>query len=697
MTTLSRGAAARTLTDLLRLAGPGYGRVRLGEAMPHVREELTADDLVATLRNLGVAVICVDRVRPREIAAQDCPCLMVGADGQVTTVLDARGGQLLVRRGDAEPRWASPGPGRVRLVAIDEMAAVDAGQGGLATFLRALRPQMALLAAVSLVTALLGLAAPVLIMVLYDQVIPTDATDLLRALIVAMAGLLAIDFAIRVVRGRALAWVGAGIEARLGLALVAKLAALPIGRVQGTGVQRQIARLRQFEGLRGIFTGPVATTLLDAPYAILFFAVIWALSPAIGLLVLALAAAFAVAAWLTLPVETRLNARAAADRAELNARMIEAARHQWSIQRLGLGGVWTRRCEAAADVAAASARAARQFHLGCQAVGQTLMMAAGIGAVVLGTRAALDGGLTFGGLIALITLVWKVLAPVQALFSSGAQIAGFVRTARQVEATLALEEEPRRGLGRQDRREFRAEVRLEGAALRYPGTADAAIAGVSATFRPGELVMVCGRNGSGRSSLLRLVGGLHRPSAGKLFLDGIDYRQLAVDDLRGAVAHVPQVADFFHGTVLQNFRLADPSAREDEIWAALVAVGVEREVQALPDGIETRLSEEARRTLARGTLQALSIARGVLRRTSIHLFDEPCAGLDPRHEEAFLAWLTARKGEGTVVMVTDRPSHLQLADRLVYLEGGRVIVNDTGPDALRRVRGLLASMRKGQP
>ena len=215
------------------------------------------------------------------------------------------------------------------------------------------------------------------------------------------------------------------------------------------------------------------------------------------------------------------------------------------------------------------------------------------------------------------------------------------------------------------------------------------------TIEPGELVVVCGRNGSGKSTLLKLIDGLHAPSAGSIRIDGIDYRQIAADDLRSAIAYTPQVGEFFHGTVLQNFRLVAPEVEEVEVRAALAAMHLEEEIGRLPEGLETRLSEDVRRQMSRATFQALVLARSLVRRGDLHLFDEPCSGLDGAREAAFLRRLQDLRGRRTVVMVSDRPSHFRLADRLVMLDRGRVVVNETGEAGLGKVRARFDAITKG--
>ncbi len=694
MSVAAPSVALSHLTALVQATGWPGDTARLCEATPHLQANLTARDMTRSLENLGLSVQSIEGVRLRAIAASDCPCLFVPDAGTPLVILDVRETEILIAGEVGQPAWVSAGSGRGCLISVDRTAVAARPDESLRDIVRSFRGTFALLVGISFFTGLLGFAAPVLIMVVYDRLIPTASVEFLWALVIGMAGVLATDIALRTIRGRSLAWMGAQIERRMGLALFRKLAVLPVDKVQATAVEQQIARLKQFEGLRGIFTGPLLTTLLDLPFILMFFTAICFLDLEIGLLILGLAATFGVAALVTVPSQTRLNARSAQEREVLSALMLEASTQQRSIQRFGLGKIWTERCEAALVRTATAARAARQVsHMG-QIFGQSLMIAAGIGCVYLGTTSALSGEVSFGALIALISLTWKVLAPVQMLYSSAYQVAGHLRSGRQVETFLSLPEERRRGPSRSPYRRFRGTLRLEGVTHRYSAITDPALAGASVEIAAGELVVVCGRNGAGKSTFLKLLGGLHPPTNGSILIDGIDYRQIALDELRDSINYVAQTAEFFHGSVLQNFQLASPTATEEDVRATLEEAGLGPEVALLPEGLQTRLSEEVRRTLPTGTMQAMSVARGLMRNRALYLLDEPASGIGMDHEDALCQRLELLRGHRTVVMVSDRPSHFSLADRLILLDRGRVVINDTGPEALRKVRALYSSMRK---
>lgn len=689
-----RAASLRLLQRLVEHAGWRGEARALANAAPHLSERLTPEDHIATLENLGLPLF-VAETRLGRLTADDCPCLFIAQNGAVMSVLARTGDMMLVMEsGDGKPaRRAAPGARRgPRGVMVKVLA--DGGDGGprppaaLGDMLTGFRGALVSLLAASFFTNLMAFATPVLIMVIYDRVIPTDAVDLIWSLALAMGLIFATDAALRALRARVAAHLGVRVERSLGLALFRKLTALPLAQVEKSGAHDQLARLKQFEGLRDIFTGQIFSTFLDLPFTLLFLGVVFALSPAIGVMLIGVAAAFGLAGLVAAPAQRRLNAAAAAAKTAHQKLLFEITSHQRAIRRLGAETAWADRAGRLAERSARQARRAKRWQMIAQAFGQSLMMAAGVGVIAIGAEQALAGDLSFGGLIAVMALVWRFLGPVQALYANASRIQSFAQSRRQVDRVLALDEEFVRGASVSRMKTFSGRLALVNATCRFDAASDPALAGVSISVGRGELVMIAGNSGAGKSTLLNLVTRLVSPVAGGVRLDGVDYRQIAADELRRAVAHDLQEPAFFHGTLRQNFRLSDPTLSDEAIAAALDCLDLAREVEALPEGLDTRLTGAVQARMSRSVLRGLSLARCLARDAPIYLFDEPCMGLDSDREHAFLRVLQAMKGRKTTLMVTNRPSHFELADRLILLDRGRVLVNDKGPAARKKISAL---------
>jgi ABC-type multidrug transport system fused ATPase/permease subunit len=199
------------------------------------------------------------------------------------------------------------------------------------------------------------------------------------------------------------------------------------------------------------------------------------------------------------------------------------------------------------------------------------------------------------------------------------------------------------------------------------------------------MVAVTGPSGSGKSTLLKVLLGLYPQYMGTVRLGGLDMRQLDPAEIRAAIGYASDHLTFFYGTVAGNLRFAFPDATDHEIVEALAAVGIQLPHPALPEGIETRISSTASRSFSQGMLCRLSLARAFVKKPSIILLDDAHSGLDDGGDAALLSHLSALRGKTTVVLVTARPSHMRVADRIVVMNAGTVVTSGRPDNIVPRI------------
>ncbi|WP_436399144.1 peptidase domain-containing ABC transporter [Roseobacter sp. S98] len=684
------------LQRLMIEAGWHSSTRNLTEAAPHLASAISGNELLATLENLDVPV-SIAEAGLRDVTEKDCPALFIEKSGTICGVLDAGSkGVLVIRPGDEHPQWETPDRKNGTVVRIERFAPSDAQLSfddfrTITSGFRGLIPGLVL---ASFMTNLMGLVTPLLIMMIYDRVIPADSVPLVISLTMAVGLVLLADAGFRLARSHAVSFMGKTVEHRLGLALFRKLMSLPPDQIKSSEVDQQISRFKQFEGTRDFFSGQSMVTLLDLPFTLIFLGLIFFLAPTVGFLVVGLIVVFAIAIWVTLPVQQTLNTQAARVKARQQKILFETVRMQRSIYRLGLGSFWTDKNAAVAREAASTSRVARRFQMLCQMFGQSIMMIAGVGAVVLGTVSAMEGSITFGALIAVMALVWKVLTPLQSLHANAPQLAGFLRSREQIDRVLAMPQEMVRGAATSHQKQFDGRITLSGVTHRFPEATDPAISQVSAEFAAGEFVCISGNSSSGKTTLLELIMGLHTPLVGSVQLDGMDIRQIPVDDLRQAFSYAQKKPDAFHGTLLQNFRLAAPTVPEDEIRAVIAEMGLEDDLNALTDGLNTRLTEKYRQSLPVSTSRGFALVRTFIRPARVYLLNDPDAGLDYLRKQALMTYLNRIRGDHTVIVVSNDPEYVNIADRCLYMSGGRVVADDTGASGRRKVNALIKANRE---
>jgi ABC-type multidrug transport system fused ATPase/permease subunit len=221
------------------------------------------------------------------------------------------------------------------------------------------------------------------------------------------------------------------------------------------------------------------------------------------------------------------------------------------------------------------------------------------------------------------------------------------------------------------------EVRFEDVRFRYL-TGGEVLRGVDLVAAPGEIVAVCGPTGSGKTSLLNLLPRFYDPTGGRVSLGGVDLRDVPIEELRGAVAIVTQRPILFSVPLRDNLTAARPDAPWDEVLAACEAAGVAGFAEELPKGYDTLIGERGV-NLSGGQRQRVALARALVAGARVIVLDDPLSAVDTQTERNLVRRLRPALEGRTVLVATQRLSTIELADRAVVLDDGRIL--ESGPPA----------------
>ncbi len=219
-------------------------------------------------------------------------------------------------------------------------------------------------------------------------------------------------------------------------------------------------------------------------------------------------------------------------------------------------------------------------------------------------------------------------------------------------------------------------LELRGAGFSYPGASDPVLHDVSFVVRPGETTAVIGSTGAGKTTLLNLLPRLTDVTAGAVLVGGVDVRAWDADALRSRIGLVPQKAFLFTGTVASNLRYGAPEATDDELWAALEVAQAKAFVQALPGGLDAPIAQGGS-NVSGGQRQRLAIARAVVRRPEVYLFDDSFSALDATTDARLRAALRPVTRDSAVVVIAQRVQSIRDADQIVVLDDGMVVGRGT--------------------
>ena len=226
-----------------------------------------------------------------------------------------------------------------------------------------------------------------------------------------------------------------------------------------------------------------------------------------------------------------------------------------------------------------------------------------------------------------------------------------------------------------------AGLEFRGVQLSYPGADAPVLHDVSFVARPGRTTAVIGSTGAGKTTLVNLVPRLFDVTAGAVLVDGVDVREIEPETLWSRIGLVPQQSFLFSGTVASNLRYGKPDATEDEMWRALEIAQARDFVEAMPEGIEAPVSQGGT-NVSGGQRQRLAIARAIIRRPAIYLFDDSLSALDLATDARLRAALARVTRDATVVLVAQRVSTIVGADQILVLEDGVVVGRGTHEELL---------------
>jgi ATP-binding cassette, subfamily B, bacterial len=279
--------------------------------------------------------------------------------------------------------------------------------------------------------------------------------------------------------------------------------------------------------------------------------------------------------------------------------------------------------------------------------------------------------LTIGGLLGFVTYLTQMYSPMQGLGQLSNQV--YAASAGAERVLELLDEQPLVDEPAHPRRVHRAlgALRLDGVGYHYPGSSRPALRGVNLLIEPGQTVAVVGASGAGKSTLAALLLRFRDPDTGTVSLDGVDLRRITRADLSWNIAAVLQETLVFDGTVAENIRWGRPGATDAEVVAAARAADAHEFVTALPEGYDTRVGQRGR-ALSGGQLQRIAIARAMIRDAPVLLLDEPTTGLDAESTQRVLEPLRRLMAGRTTVVISHNLLTVSDADRIVYLEQGRI-------------------------
>jgi ATP-binding cassette subfamily C protein LapB len=568
---------------------------------------------------------------------------------------------------------------------------VEIPKGRLAEWLAApLRRNRAIYLKVALAAVMINLFALVtalFTMTVYDRVVPNNATESLIGLTIGLVIILGFDFALKLLRAYFVDVAGARIDRDIGKSIFKRILSMrmDLGRKSTGGLAGLV---REIETLRDFFASATVTALVDVPFIFVTVTVIWLIGGPVVWVPLVLIPLVVATALFTQPVMHRLSAQTLGEALGKQAVLVETIGSLETVKSANAGDMLAGRWDAAVQGhAGASLRQRLVSTISINMAGSAQTMAY-TGVVIVGVFQIARGDLTMGGLIACSILAGRAVSPLGTI----AHLLTRMNAARTAYAQInRLMEQPAEGPSGQglELRELAGGIEFRDVDFRYPGAAELALTGVSLRIEPGEHVALIGPIGSGKSTIARLILGLYPPSSGLVLIDGTDLRQLTPQSLRSKVGALFQDNVLLTGSIRDNIKLGREDADDDEMLRASRLALAHDFISRMPSGYDLVLADRGE-GLSGGQRQSIAMARALIGRPAILVFDEPTSSVDTETEGRLITNLREEFAGRTLVLITHRPSLLALVDRVVLLSRGRVVMDGTPESINRNVTQIAA-------
>jgi ATP-binding cassette subfamily B protein len=303
-------------------------------------------------------------------------------------------------------------------------------------------------------------------------------------------------------------------------------------------------------------------------------------------------------------------------------------------------------------------------------------------AVWIGANRIRSGDLQVGELIAFISYLILILMSIMMTTFMAMMVPRASVCAERIVEVLDTESSVRATDDPVTEIHQRGVLELRDVGFHYPGAEQPVLTGITLRAAPGQTTAIIGSTGSGKTTLVNLVPRLYDATSGSVLVDGVDVRDLEPETLWRRVGLVPQKPYLFSGTVASNLRHADPQATDDELWQALEIAQAADFVRAMPDGLDSPIAQGGT-NVSGGQRQRLAIARALVRKPEIYLFDDSFSALDLATDAKLRAALAPHTADATVLIVAQRVSTIMNADQILVLEDGHVVGLGTHAELLR--------------
>ena len=559
--------------------------------------------------------------------------------------------------------------------------------------------RIAVLYGISFALALLAMTLPFYIRATYNVSIPSTSVRSTFWIFLGVVLLFVLDWILRQWRTTLLSQLSGRLDALLGVNLVEKLFGLDYRQIEILGQHGLTNRLRNLDGLLAYLQGPLALACLDFPFVVIYLAAIAMIAGQLVFVPLLLMVLSGLLVWLLSRYYTGASELNLATGTGILQAQQQLVNRFLEVKLANVEWVWLQRLRGLSAQSTSSGLTINRQVGRLQVIVSTTSQLASVLTLAIGVWLAYSSGegpAAMGNLIAAMFFVFRVFTPFQQLMNALLRFDSMRKQYGQLDQFFRLRSSTRSAGALASAPRMRGSIVLDSAACRLGGEAALAITRVSLSVAPGELLVITGNAGSGKSTVLRVVDQLYPLVSGTLLFDGKDYRQFSTEAIQRNIAYLMPQTELLPGTVWSNLTAMNPDVTEDGVRKICTSLGLIDFLDGLPDGFDTPLTDKITYQLPNGVRRLMALAQALIKDTPILLIDDISQGLAPDQFQAVLEALPSMRRctfsgqDRSVILATDNKMLLEKADRLCILDKGITSFQGTADELRARMQKTTA-------
>ena len=527
----------------------------------------------------------------------------------------------------------------------------------------------------AMVSNFLSLTTALFTMTVYDRVIPNGAFESLIALSIGVIIALGFDFLIKTLRASFIDTASKRADLEISRRLFERILSLtPNEQRQKTGAMA--GTVREFETLREFFNSSTLVLLIDLPFVFFFIYIISLIAGPVAYVFL-LAVPLVIVVGLGIqPFLARITKGSVESGMNKQAVLVETLNGLETVNATGSGKLMRKRYEDALNDQAENGNKIRSLSMFIINFAASIQQYAQVGAIFFGVYLIVEGQITQGALIGAVILGGRTMGPLSALANTLSRVNGAITAYRNLAKLIGKRFNSASDLSPISRPSLDGEIEFKNVSYTFEGAGQATINNISFKIPAGQKVALVGKMGSGKSTLSKLIAGMIEPTSGAILIDGIDVRQIDPADIRKNVGVMLQDSWLFSGTIRENIQMGFNEYDDEHVLNICKIAGVDDFVGSNPKGYDLEIKERGI-GLSGGQRQTINLARSLLHDPQILLLDEPTSSMDQGTEKAVIGSLEKFSRKKTMLIVTHRNAILSIVDRVLVLENGKIITDQT--------------------